>query len=251
MGEVSIPAALHKAAEHRDVSFRSLHRVCGTPVEQLRRCSTCEVELAGFEETVRGYEFAEGQFVLVENAELDAALGGKVLELDRFVAVGDIPIVHLSSAYWLAPGKDAFAARAYAVLLDALRDTGLAGLGRLSLYSKERICLVRPFENRVLGAHTLFTAAEVRNPMPLIAPIQTVASSGEELELMTRALAQRARMRFNPRRFDERYEKRILALLEAKIAGEEAIAVPQPQVSAPRDLVDALRRSVRRRKVAA
>jgi DNA end-binding protein Ku len=244
VGKLVIPAALHKACEHEDPSFRSLHRDCGSPVEQVRRCPQCQVEIGGgYEETVRGFEVAEGQFVTIENQKLEEALGGKVLDLDRFVATDSVAPILGSTTYWLAPANDAYARLAYVTLRNGLEDTGLAGLGRLAFYTKERVACVRPNPTGLLTLQTLYVGSEVRDFRGLTGPLADIEPGESELKLMVQALEQRTRA-FQHGRLAKLYPRRIPELVRTLVAGGQTHAVTSPPATV--DLSEALRQSIRR-----
>jgi len=247
VGKLVIPATLHKACQHEDPEFRSLHRECGSPVEQVRRCPQCGIELgAGYEETVRGFEVAEGQFVTLESDQLEKALGGKVIELDRFVVMDDVPATLASTSYWLAPANDLYARQAYVTLRDGLERTGLAGLGRFAHYTKERVGCVRPIEGTgLLALQTIFLGNEVRDWRPLAAPLAEIEPVEGELKLMAQALEERTRL-FQPGRLAKLYPRRVTDLIRSLVDGGKTHAVARPPTAATVDLADALRRSVRR-----
>ena len=244
VGQVAIPVGLQLAAAREESSFRSLHRACGTPIRQERYCPSCEVKLASNAAIARGFEFATGQFVVFEDGALGAALQAKTLELDRFVALSEVREVYVDRTHWLVPADEAFGERAYARLLQALEQTGLGGLGRICLFTKELVGLVRPLEG-VLALQTLFTDAEVRSPEEFAARIGAVEASPEELAAFVDVVAARMR-RFSAKWLAISYPPRLPALVEAKVEGGAAITVPEPEHAAPRDLVAALKASVRR-----
>lgn len=246
VGKVSIPVTLHKTGEHDHPVFRSLHRECGTPVEQQRRCPSCEVTLgAGYAETVRGFEVAEGQFVTVENEELEAALGGKVLKLDRFVGALEVSPAQSSTGYWLLPErKSGFAQQAYATLRDAMLETELVGLCRLVYFTKEHVALVWPSEDGLLGLATLYVGAELRDVSELASELAKVEVGEKELQLMTAAIEQR-RKAYRPRQLARSYPRRVLELVAEKAKGGTITAAPPP-AAATVDLVEALTASIRK-----
>jgi DNA end-binding protein Ku len=247
VGKVSIPVTLHKAGEHDHPGFRSLHKECGTPVEQQRKCPTCDVVLeAGYSETVRGFEVAEGQFVTIENKELEAALGGKELKLDRFVSALDVLPAQASAAYWLLPESSAFARSAYATLREALLRSSLVGLGRLVYFTKEHVALVRPALDSLLSLETLYVGAELRDVTEQGAALAKVEVGEKELGLMTQVLEQRMRLRYSAAQLERSYGRRVLDLVAEKAKRGTITVAPAP-AAATVDLVDALTRSIKKR----
>ena len=127
-GLVSIPVGLapatKPAARQSDVSFRLLHRECLTPIKQKRWCPKHDRELAP-DEIVKGWEAAKGQFVIVEEAELEALEAhddSRSIEISQFVPVEDVDPIWRDRTYFLVPGTTAAQRRPYRLLLEPLLD---------------------------------------------------------------------------------------------------------------------------------
>src|SRR4051812_40937819 len=108
-GLVNIPVGLAPAtaasARQSDVSFRLLHRECGTPIKQQRWCPVHERVVEG-DELVRGWEVSKGQFVVVEDAELEAIEHhdtSRSIGIERFVPAGDVDPLYFDRTYYLVP----------------------------------------------------------------------------------------------------------------------------------------------------
>ena len=141
-GLVSIPVGLapatKPAARASDVSFRLLHRECGTPIKQKRFCPVHDREL-GPDEIVKGWEVAKGQFVLVEDAELEALTqhdDSRSIEITRFVDAAQVDPIYFDRTYFLVPAQAAAARRPYVLLLNAMSESGMAALGRFVLQGR-------------------------------------------------------------------------------------------------------------------
>ncbi len=148
-GLVSIPVGLapatKPAARQSDVSFRLLHRECLTPIKQKRWCPKHDRELAP-DEIVKGWEASKGQFVLVEEAELEALEGhddSRSIEISQFVPVEQVDPIWRDRTYFLVPGAAPAQRRPYRLLLEAMRETGMGALGRFVRTGRESLCLVR------------------------------------------------------------------------------------------------------------
>ena len=110
-GLVTIPVGLAPAtkpkARSSDVSFRTLHRECGTPIKQKRWCPVHEREVSA-DEIVKGWEVAKGQFVFVEDADLEALerqTDGRTIEIQQFVKLEEVDPIFFDRTYFLAPGS--------------------------------------------------------------------------------------------------------------------------------------------------
>ena len=247
-GLVTIPVGLapatKPAARQSDVSFRLLHRECKTPIRQKRWCPKHERELDP-DEIVKGWEVAKGQFVLVEESDLEALEGAddsRAIEITRFVPLADVDPIYFDRTYFLVPASAPAAGRPYTLLLAAMRESGTAALGRFVRAGKESLCLVRA-KGDALALETLFLAEDVYSQAEIGEAVEGVAVKEAELELARQVIASLAG-EFDPAALVSEYRRDVRALLEAKLRGEE-IVTPEPVADVPvLDLMEALRRSV-------
>ena len=165
-GLVSIPVGLapatKPAARQSDVSFRMLHRECGTPIRQKRWCPQHDREVSP-DEIVKGWEVSKGQFVLVEDEDLEALErtdDSRAIEITQFVRLEDVDPIFFDRTYFLVPGQAPAQRRPYALLLQAMRDSGAAALGRFVRSGRESLCLVRA-RGDALALETLYLAEDV------------------------------------------------------------------------------------------
>ncbi|HEX7083432.1 MAG TPA: Ku protein [Gaiellaceae bacterium] len=247
-GLVNIPVGLAPAtkpsARQSDVSFRLLHRECGTPIRQQRFCPVHERVVEG-DELVRGWEVAKGQFVIVEDADLEAIEQrdtSRSIEIDRFVQAGEVDPLYFDRTYYLVPAGAEAARRPYVLLLEAMRDAGVAAVGRFVLAGKEKLCLIRPLGD-ALALETLFVQADVKAGDEIEEVVSAAEVRGPELDLAKQIIAS-LQGPFDPAELRSEYRESLRELLEAKLAGQE-IAAPEPVEATPVvDLMEALRASV-------
>ena len=242
-GLVNIPIGLALATQREDVSFRTLHRECGTPIKQKRYCPLHDRDVDS-DELVKGYEVAKGQFVLVEDADLEAVAlqRSQSIEIVRFVPLAEVDPVFFDRTYYLAPASAAAARRPYVLLLRAMQQTGMAAIGKFVLWGKENLSLIRPHGD-TLALETLFFAEDVRSRVEVEEAVATTEVKEAELDLAGQVIASLVGD-FNPTEFENDYRREVRAMLDAKLAGEE-ITRPEPVAEAPVvDLLEALRRSV-------
>jgi DNA end-binding protein Ku len=247
-GLVNIPIGLALAtspkARASDVSFRQLHRECKTPIRQKRWCPVLDREV-GPDEIVKGWEVAKGEFVVVEDADLEAIQqsdDSRSIEITRFVPLDQVDPVYFDRTYYLAPANTAAQRRPYVLLLEALKDTGMAAVGRFVLRGNETFCLVRP-RGEALALETLFLAEDVRSQAEIEEAVGETQVKDAELDL-ARQVIDSLVADFEPTELKSVYRQDLRALLEAKLSGQE-IAKPEPAPEAPViDLMDALRASV-------
>ena len=243
-GLVTIPVGLAVAQQRKDVSFRTLHRECGTPIKQKRWCPTHEREVEA-DELVKGWEFTKGQFVIVEDSDLEAVAlqRSHAVDIVKFVPVEEVDPIYFDRTYYLAPADAPAQRRPYALLLAAMKDTGLGAVGKFVLWGKENLCLIRPLGDS-LALETLYFAEDVRSREEIDEAVAEVKVAKAELD-MARQLVESLSGSYDPEEFRNEYRDQLNAMLEAKVAGEEIVA-PEPQEEgAPViDLLEALKQSV-------
>ena len=248
-GLVSIPVGLapatKPAARSSDISFRMLHRECGTPIKQKRYCPVHERDL-GPDEIVKGWEVSKGQFVLVEDEELEALTAhddSRAIEIARFVDASQVDPIFFDRTYFLVPAQAPAARRPYVLLLNAMRETGMAAMGKFVQQGREKLCLIRP-KGEALALETLFLSADVYSQAEIEEAVEETTVKGPELELAQQVIESLSGD-FDSSELQSDYRRDLKALLEAKLAGEEITAPEEPVEDAPViDLMEALRRSV-------
>jgi DNA end-binding protein Ku len=247
-GLVNIPVGLALAtapkARQSDVSFRTLHAECKTPIRQKRWCPTHDREV-GPDEIAKGWEVAKGEFVVVDDADIEAiqlADDSRAIDINAFVPIEQIDPVYFDRTYYLAPASAAAARRPYVLLLEALKESGMAALGRFVLRGSETFCLIRP-RGDALALETLFLNEDVRSQAEIEEAVDETDVKDAELGLARQVIDALAGD-FEPEALESKYRRDLHAMLEAKLAGEE-IAKPEPVAETPViDLMEALRASV-------
>jgi DNA end-binding protein Ku len=242
-GLVNIPIGLSVAQQRKDVSFRTLHRECGTPIKQKRWCPVHERDVEA-DELVKGWEFSKGQFVIVEESDFEAVAltRSQSIDIDRFVSLDDVDPIYFDRTYYLAPADADAQRRPYVLLLRAMQEANVAAIGKFVLWGKENLCLIRPL-GESLALETLFFAEDIRPRAEIDDAVGETDVRDPELD-MARQLVASLVGEFAPEEFENEYRGELRAMLEAKLAGEE-IAVPEPAEVAPVvDLMDALKQSV-------
>ena len=242
-GLVTIPVGLAVAQQRRDVSFRTLHRECGTPIKQKRWCPVHERDVEA-DELVKGWEFAKGQYVMIEDGDLESVelQRTRSIELLRFVPLAEVDPIYFDRGYYLAPAADPVGRRPYALLLRALQDTEMAAVGRFVLWGKENLCLVRPLEDSIV-LETLYYAEDIRSAAEITEAVEEIEVNEPELA-MARQLVESLAGSFDPDEYRNTYRDELRAMLEAKVSGEEIVR-PEPAPEAPViDLMEALKKSV-------
>ena len=248
-GLVSIPVGLapatKPAARQSDVSFRLLHRECATPIKQKRWCPTHDREVTQ-DEIVRGFEVSKGQFLIVEDADLEALErvdDSRSIEITRFVQQEDVDPIFFDRTYFLVPASAPAQRRPYVLLLEAMRETQTAALGRFVRAGRESLCLVRA-KGDALALETLFLVEDVHSQAEISEAVEETKVKKPELAL-ARQIIDSLAGDFEPDALVSEYRRDLRALLEAKMRGEEIVTPEPAEEPAPViDLMAALKASV-------
>jgi DNA end-binding protein Ku len=248
-GLVNIPVGLalatKPAARQSDVSFRTLHRECGTPIKQKRWCPVHDREVPN-DELVKGWEVAKGEFVFVEDADLEAIMvqdDSRAIEITRFVQLDEVDPVFYDRTYYLAPSSAAAQRRPYVLLLRAMQESGMGAMGRFILRGQENFCLIRP-RGEALALETLFVAEDVRSQAEIDEAVSETEIKDAEMDL-ARQVIDSLSGEFEPDELESEYRRDLRAMLESKLAGEEIKRPePEPEEAPVIDLMEALRQSV-------
>ena len=240
---VSCPIALYPASSSSEkVSFNRINRKTGNRLKQ-QNVDSETGDLVPREDTARGFEVAKGQYLIVEDQEIDAVQieSTRTIEIDQFVPRSEIDDRFIDSPYYLAPdgkvGQDAFA-----VIRDTIAKMNMVAIGRVVLTRREHVIALEPRGRGLLGL-TLRYPYEVRDEQPYFEDIPELKLPKEMLDLATHIVETKAG-HFNPAQFEDRYENALVDLLKKKEAGEKiepAKEGPTPQVV---NLMDALRASI-------
>jgi DNA end-binding protein Ku len=243
-GLVNVPVKLYSATSPKTVRFHQLSSKTGARIRQ-KRVDPSTGDEVPFEEIVKGYELSPDRYVLISPEELDALdpKATKTIDIEDFVDLPDIDPIYYDHSYYLAPTTGG--AKAYRLLLDAMRESGKVGIGRVVLRSKQQLCALRPAGD-VLTLSTMLFGDEVLAPDRLdeLDAISDAAASDRELT-MARQLIDSLSNDFDPNKYRDEYRERVLELIERKASGEE-IAV-QPEAEEPEaapDLMAALEASI-------
>jgi DNA end-binding protein Ku len=241
---VSCPIALHSACSSAErISFRQINKATGNRLrQQLIDEETREpVDPA---HKGRGYEVVKGQYLIVEDEELEAIEieSTHVIEIDSFVPRQQIDQRFFDSPYYVTPNEPV-GQEAFAVIREAMRQKTMVALGRLVLGKRERVIALEPYGKGLLGT-TLRYPYEVRDAKDYFGELPELALAPDMLTLAAQILESKV-ADFDPKSFRDRYEETLLAHLKAKQAG--IVQGAKPTFPTPRrviNLMDALRRSV-------
>ncbi len=240
---VSCAVALFPAATTRErVRFNIINRATGNRVHYDVVDAESGEEVPQ-EDRVKGYKVDSDSYVLLEEKELDdvALESTHTIEIESFVEREDVDELYLDESYYLVP-DDKVGYEAFAVIREAMREEGLVGIARVVLYRRERLLMLSPRGKGIVGT-TLRYNNEVHDEQDYFDDIPDVKVSKDMLELAKHIL-QTKKAKFDPSKFEDRYETALKELIAAKQAGKKPPTLQSPQPTNVVSLMDALRRSV-------
>jgi DNA end-binding protein Ku len=242
---VSCPIALYPAASSAErVSFNRINKKTGNRLKQ-QNVDGETGEPVDKEDIGRGYEVAKGQYLLIEDEELEKVQieSTHTIEVDSFVPRPEIDDRYLDSPYYIAP-TDQVGQEAFAVIRDAIRDKNMVGLGRVVMARRERVMMLEAFDKGLL-ATALRYAYEVRDPAAYFEDIPDLKLPAEMKQLAGHIIDTKS-SHFDPKKFEDHYENALVELLRKKQAGRvlEPIKDEGPAPQRVINLMDALRASI-------
>jgi DNA end-binding protein Ku len=194
-------------------------------------------------ELVKGYEVSKGKYVLLTDEEINSVRleSTKTIDIERFVAEGEIDRLYWDNPYFLAPDGNA-AQEAFSVIRTAMEKRGQIALGRVVLGTRERI-LALETRGKGMLAYTIRSDAEVRNPDEIFQSIRAAKPDAGMISIAEKIMEQKEAP-FDPSKFVDRYEKALQALIADKKKGHAPAKVAEPDRGNVVDLMSALRASL-------
>ncbi|WP_202079917.1 Ku protein [Caldalkalibacillus salinus] len=240
-GLVHIPIKLYSATESKDVKLRYLHAECHTPVKYEKKCPVCEEEVQQ-QEISRGYEYEKGKFVVLEKDDFDQVTPetNKSIEIIDFVDLKDIDPIYFNRSYFVGPSENG--EKAYALLKEAMEQSGKIGVAKITIRSKQHLAVVRIYDKGMV-LETIFYPDEVRNVDHVPDIPENVDLDDKELN-MAKQLVEQLTTDFEPDKYTDDYRENLMELIQAKITGDEikvAKEVPETDIV---NLMDALQASI-------
>ena len=236
-GLVTIPVKLYLATEsNAGLSFNLLHKTCLTRVQMRTWCPFHE-EYISRADTVRGFEYAKGQYVVIDDADLENVPLKTVrsIEIETFVPArrdGETA-KFVKSAYYLEP--EAVGRKAFYLLQDVLREDGLSAICKIVIKDREALAAIDPYQRTMLLS-TLYWPDEVRSVEELDLPDEQQTFKPAEVA-MARNLVAAMTTEFDPAQYHDEYRAALQKVIEAKVAGEE-VERPAEAPKAAGKLVD-------------
>ena len=237
---ISIPIKLYAAARAQRTYLHQIHKECNSRVRQPLFCPTCNrfVERG---EVVKGYEFDEGQYVLMEEKEIKklAAASSHTLEIVAFSKETEIDPIFFDSSYFCIPEDNG--QKAYQVLTKALEDTETVGIGKLLMHQRDYTVFLRPYQQGLV-LHTMYFANEIRE-LPQFGVLEPVSVKSQELKLAEQLIGQLTEP-FQPKQYHNEFQERLKKLIAAKQQGKSIEIGSEPKRAPVVDLMTALKKSL-------
>jgi DNA end-binding protein Ku len=224
------------------VRFHTLNRATGNRVKR-QYIDPESGEPVEADDQVKGYEVGKGSYILVEEEELETIRieSTHTIDIEGFVPRDQVDERYLDTPYYIAP-DDKVAQEAFAVIRDAMRDKGRAGVARVVIARRERMVLLEPLGKGIV-ATLLRYPYEVRSEDAYFEDIPDLKLPAEMRDLAGHIIDTKS-SDFDPSKFEDRYENAVIELIRFKQAGQPVKTPEAPRPSNVVNLMEALRRSV-------
>lgn len=239
-GLVNVPVVLYPATKKKTISFNQLRKSDYSRINY-KKVGTDGAEVR-IDEIVKGYQISPDRYVIIEDNDLNAITpaASRVIEINDFVKLDEIDPRHYDASYYLVP--ETGAAKAYALLLQAMGEANVVGIAKFVLRSKEYLAAIRPAEG-ALTLSTMLFADEIVKTSELETYMPTdVKLSDKELN-MARQLIASLVTNFEPEKYENEYYKAVTKLIDSK--AEAAIGAKQVEPGKVIDIMAALEASIK------
>jgi DNA end-binding protein Ku len=231
---------LYSAARGESVSFNQLHKADHSRVRQVLYCQSEDKPITR-DEIVKGYEYEKDKYVVIDDDEIKkvAPKTAKTMEVLEFVKSAEVDPIYFDASYYLAP--DEAGEKPYALLFEALRQSGCVGVAKIAMHNREHIVILRP-GNRGIMLHTMYFKHEIRE----VEEFRTDTSLIQEKELgLAKMLIESLLAGFEPEKYKDNYRENLLKMIQAKVEGKQVIETAAPAHKAPViDILEALKMSL-------
>lgn len=242
---VSCPVALYSAKHDRgSLHFNLINPDTGNRIRMITQDAETDQPLER-KNLVKGYEFKKDTYVLLSDEDFQSVKvpSSSVMNIEKFVEAGTIDPLYYDTSYYLAPDGEA-GRDVYAVLCEAMKETGRVALSRVVIAQRERTIALRPMEGGLV-AHTLHEQRDINDAKAVFKGTTDIKIDPEMITL-ARQLIDRQTATYDPSDIEDRYETRLRAMIDAKLKGEgiEDEETEEPDRGNVVDLMAALRKSL-------
>jgi DNA end-binding protein Ku len=242
---VSCPVALFSAKHDRgNIRFHLINPETGNRIRMITQDAETEKQLSR-SDLVKGYEFKKDTYVLLTDEDFESVRveSSSLMAIEKFVEADSIDPIYYDSSYYLAPdgkaGQDV-----YAVLREAIEETGRVALSRVVIGQRERTIALRPTDGGLV-AQTLYEQRDINDAKPIFEDVANAKTDPAMVQL-AKQLIDRQSGRYDPSDLEDRYEARLRAMIDAKLKGEgiEEEDTAKPDRGNVVDLMSALKKSL-------
>ncbi len=252
-GLVTIPVKLYLATESKSaISFNMLHETDHSRIQMKIFCPEDE-KIIPRSDTVRGYEYAPDQYVVITEQDLEAVPLKTVrsIEIEQFIerdgTSADSPVRFVRQAYYVEP--DRIARKAFALLREVLIEQGLTAICKVVIKDREVLASLDPFEDTMLLS-TLHWPDEIRSVAEIDMGDEKIEFKPAEKKMAAQLVAAMTG-EFDPSQYRDEYREAVEQIIQAKVEGKETVAVAEPEPTGKLvDLMAALQASVDAAKAA-
>ena len=246
-GLVTIPVKLYSATEERDVSFHQVHREDGGRIKYKRVC-TVDGEEVSYGDIAKGYDLGGGEMVILTDDDLAGLplTTSRTIDVLQFVPLEQVDPIYFAKSYYLEP--DRTGTKPYALLRDALEESGQVALVKIAIRQREQLATMR-VRDGIFVLETMLWPDEVRKP--------DFAFLDEEISVRPQELAMASSLidtlsgDFDPSQYKDEYRQALEAVIMAKVEGKETVEIEAPEEGGKLiDLMAALEASVNAAKAA-
>jgi len=245
-GLLNVPVKLYSAVARRGISLREIRESDGVRIRHRRVAEGTDEEVP-FESIVKAFEISPDRYVPLTKEEMGglAPEKSRAIEVIDFVDLEEIDPIYFDSPYYLGPAEGA--EKAYALLAQAMKESGKVAVARFVFRNKEHLATIRPTDG-VLTLTTMRFADEVVSPAELedVLPAEQPKIGEREVEMAGQLIDSLTR-EFDPTSYRDEYREELLSLIERKAEGKDVVTSPTAeapaQTSAP-DLMSALEESI-------
>ena len=240
-GLVNVPVKMYSAIHEADVHFHYVHEKDGSRIAYEKVCKE-EGKAVPDDEIAKAFEFSEGEYVLMEDKDFDAAAAteqGKTIAIEDFVDYEEIDPIYFERTYHLGPADGA--EKVYALLAKAMDESGLAAIAKYVMRNKQHLGCLRVRE-RAITLEKMYFADEIR-PLADIVPSPRPRVAAKELD-MAMELITKLKAPWKPDRYEDTYRKALCDIIERKRKGETIKAPKTPKVADAPDLMELLAASL-------
>lgn len=242
-GLVNVPVRLFSAVSQKEVRFHMLHAKDDGRIKLKRVCSVDGKEVP-YEDIIKGYEVAPDQYVEITPEELEKfdPKASKAIDIEDFVKETEVDPIYFDHPYYVGPDKGAD--KAFALLVEAMKQQKKVAVARMVMRTKQYLCLLRPFGDG-LNLTTLNYADEIRDIGELDLPGHEAKPKERELKMAEQLIDTLTAKKWEPEKYKDEFREKVMAYIEQKAQGAKITSISEePKATRTVDLMEALRASL-------